>query len=73
MKEPSVLFFSFSPHMHTASLLQAEVREGAVALKTRWREGEGGERGVEEEAEESKNSKKKGGEGKREEISKNSN
>lgn len=34
MKEPSVLLFSFSPHIHTALLLNAEVRGDTVALKT---------------------------------------
>lgn len=50
MKEPSVLFFSFSPHIHTALLLNAEVREGAVALKTL----QGGREGKQENEEEVK-------------------
>lgn len=51
MKEPSVLFFSFSPLIHTALLLSAEVREGAVAPK----EGKGGREENEEEVKENKN------------------
>lgn len=51
MKEPSVLFFSFSPLIHTALLLSAEVREVAVAPK----EGKGGRKENEEAVKKIKN------------------
>lgn len=57
MKEPFVLFFGFSPHIHTASLLNAEVREGPTALRG-LRESEEGQRKNVEESEQNKNIQK---------------
>lgn len=54
MKEPSVFFFSFSPHVHTALLFNAELREGAAGKPSEEeREGERQEN-VEEGQEEQK-------------------
>lgn len=43
MKEPSVFFSSFSPHIHTALLFNAEVR-AAAALENTLKKGREGDR-----------------------------
>ena len=58
MKEPSVFFFSFSPHVHTALLFNAEVREGGAAGKPSEEEGEGGRQENVEEVKKNKNIQK---------------
>lgn len=55
MKEPSVLFFSFPPHIHTALLLNAEVREGADVLTTLREEGGREKENEEKKVKENKN------------------
>lgn len=55
MKEPSVVFFSFPPHIHTALLLNAEVREGADVLTTLREEGGREKENEEKKVKENKN------------------